>query len=116
MSDLSFPATLVELPEPDLPNEAWARITVATGGICGSDLHLFSHNTGPSPTLYSLGGQAFVFGHEIAGRIVEAGSECPYPIGTRVAVDPCIPCRGTGNRSALRHLRPGLDILVSQPR
>ena len=56
MTDLSFPATLVELPEPDLPGEAWARVAVTTGGICGSDLHLFSHNTGPSPTLYSLGG------------------------------------------------------------
>jgi L-iditol 2-dehydrogenase len=96
MSDLSFPATLVELPEPDLPNEAWARIAVTTGGICGSDLHLFSHNTGPSPTLYSLGGQAFVFGHEIAGRIIEAGADCPYPLGTRVAVDPCIPCAARG--------------------
>ena len=96
MSDLSFPASLVELPEPDLPNEAWARVEVTTGGICGSDLHLFSHNTGPSPTLYSLGGHAFVFGHEIAGRIIEAGSDCPLPVGTRVAVDPCIPCAARG--------------------
>ena len=96
MSNLSFPATLVDLPEPELPGEAWARVAVATGGICGSDLHLFSHNTGPSPTLYSMGGSAFVFGHEIAGRVIEAGPHCPHPEGTRVAIDPCIPCAARG--------------------
>ena len=38
----------------------------------------------------------FVLGHEIAGRVVEAGPECAYPVGTRVAVDPCIPCAARG--------------------
>jgi L-iditol 2-dehydrogenase len=96
MSDLSFPAALVDVPEPDLPGQDWVRVEVATGGICGSDLHLFSHNTGPSPTLFSLGGFPFIFGHEIAGRIVEAGSKSSLPVGTRVAVDPCIPCAARG--------------------
>jgi L-iditol 2-dehydrogenase len=96
MRDLSFPASLVDLPEPELPGDAWARVAVSTGGICGSDLHLFSHNTGPSPTLYSMGGFPFVFGHEIAGRVIEAGPQCPVPVGSRVAVDPCIPCAARG--------------------
>jgi L-iditol 2-dehydrogenase len=96
MTDLSFPASLVDVPEPTLPNEEWARVAISTGGICGSDLHLFSHNTGPSPTLFSMGGFPFVFGHEIAGRIIETGSNCPLPVGTRVAVDPCIPCAARG--------------------
>jgi threonine dehydrogenase-like Zn-dependent dehydrogenase len=92
MVDPSFPASLVDLPEPDLPGDDWARVAIITGGICGSDLHLFSHNTGPSPTLMSLGTFPFVLGHEIAGRVIEAGSQCPIAVGTRVAVDPCIPC------------------------
>jgi threonine dehydrogenase-like Zn-dependent dehydrogenase len=96
MTNLAFPAALVDLPAPELPGEAWARVAVATGGICGSDLHLFSHNTGPSPTLYSMGGSPFVFGHEIAGRVIEAGPLCPHPEGTRVAIDPCIPCTARG--------------------
>ncbi len=62
------------------------------GGICGSDLHLFTHTTGPSPTLASMGTMPFVLGHEIAGRVIEAGPASPHPVGTRVAVDPCIPC------------------------
>jgi len=96
MADPAFPASLVDLPEPDLPGPDWARVEVATGGICGSDLHLFTHNTGPSPTLVSGGLLPFVLGHEIAGRVVESGPGCPVATGTRVALDPCIPCAPRG--------------------
>jgi L-iditol 2-dehydrogenase len=92
MADPEFPASLAELPEPELPGPSWARVAVTTGGICGSDLHLFSHNTGPSPTLASAAAFPFVLGHETAGRVVEAGPECGVAAGTRVAIDPCIPC------------------------
>jgi L-iditol 2-dehydrogenase len=96
LADPAFPASLADLPEPELPGPAWARVAVTTGGICGSDLHLFAHNTGPSPTLVSLASFPFVLGHEIAGRVIEAGPECPQAVGTRVAVDPCIPCAARG--------------------
>lgn len=97
MADPAFPASLADLPEPELPGAAWARVAVTVGGICGSDLHLFAHNTGPSPTLMGMGGSLpFVLGHETAGRVIEAGPECPYAVGTRVAVDPCIPCTPRG--------------------
>ena len=96
MADAAFPASLVELPEPALPAPAWARVAVTTGGICGSDLHVFTHNVGPTPALYSMGSIPFVLGHEIAGAVVEAGPECAVPVGTRVAVDPCIPCLPRG--------------------
>ena len=70
---------------------------MSVGGICGSDLHLFAHNTGPSPTLMGMAGAfPFVLGHEIAGRVVEAGPQCPVDVGTRVAIDPCIPCAARG--------------------
>ena len=90
--DPAFPARLLDLPEPNLPGEAWARVAVTAGGICGSDLHLFGHNMVSSPALISIGTFPFVLGHEIGGRVVEAGPGCPVPVGTRVAVDPCIPC------------------------
>ncbi len=96
MAEPDFPASLVELPEPDLPDPSWARVAVGSGGICGSDLHLFARNVGPSPTLASLGSLPFVLGHEIAGRIVESGPQCPLGVGTPVAVDPCIPCAARG--------------------
>jgi len=97
LADPSFPASLVDVPPPDLPGPAWARVEVATGGICGSDLHLFTHNTGPSPSLMGLGfAFPFVMGHEIAGRIVEAGPDCGMAEGTKVAVSPTIPCAARG--------------------
>src|SRR5258708_26563543 len=97
MADPAFPASLTDLPEPELPGPAWARVAVTTGGICGSDLHLFAHNTGGSPTLMGMAGAfPFVLGHEIAGRIIEAGTQCPHPVGTRVAADPCLPCSARG--------------------
>ena len=95
-ADRNFPASLVELPEPELPGPQWARVAVTVGGICGSDLHLFSHNVGPTPTLFGMGSLPFVLGHEIAGRVVEAGRDCPVAVGTAVAVDPCIPCLPRG--------------------
>ena len=96
MVDPEFPASLAELPEPELPGPSWARVQVTTGGICGSDVHLFAHNTGPSPTLASIGTFPFVLGHETAGHVVEAGPDCSVAPGTRVAIDPCIPCLPRG--------------------
>jgi threonine dehydrogenase-like Zn-dependent dehydrogenase len=96
MVDPEFPASLAELPEPALPGPSWARVAVTTGGICGSDLHLFAHNTGPSPTLASAATFPFVLGHETAGTVVEAGPNCAVAVGTRVAIDPCIPCLPRG--------------------
>ena len=96
MADAAFPASLVDLPDPVLPGADWARVAVITGGICGSDLHLFTHNTGPSPTLFSMGSFPFVLGHGIAGYVIDAGPRCPHSVGTRVAVDPCLPCEARG--------------------
>jgi L-iditol 2-dehydrogenase len=96
MVDPEFPASLSEVPEPALPGPSWARVQVTTGGICGSDLHLFAHNTGPSPTLASIGTFPFVLGHETAGRVVDAGLNCSVAAGTRVVIDPCIPCLPRG--------------------
>jgi len=92
LADAGFPASFVDLPEPSLPAGDWARVAVTTGGICGSDLHLFAPSTGPSPALASMGSIPFVLGHETAGRVIEAGPDCDVAPGTRVAVDPCIPC------------------------
>jgi threonine dehydrogenase-like Zn-dependent dehydrogenase len=71
----TFPASLTDIPEPELPGPASARVAVTTAGICGSDLHLFTQNVGPTPTLFSMGTVPFVLGHEI---------------------DPCISCGPRG--------------------
>ena len=96
LKDPEFGAELIEVDEPDLPNGEWARVAVTVGGICGSDLHLFG---GPGLRAPALGGFwtfPFLLGHEIAGTVVEAGAGCDIPIGTRVAIDPAIPCAARG--------------------
>lgn len=92
LADPDFGASLGEVPEPSLPTGEWARVGVTAGGICGSDLHLFAPSGGGSPTLVSIGTLPFVLGHEIAGTVIEVGPDCPWSVGTRVAVDPILPC------------------------
>ena len=91
-SDPSFPARLAEMDEPPLPGRRWARVRVTGGGICGSDLHLFRQTTGAIPVLGAIVPPTFQLGHEIAGVVVESGPDCPVKPGTRVAIDPTIPC------------------------
>src|SRR5947207_1136660 len=95
-ADPAFPASMVEVDEPAFPAGDWARVAMVTGGICGSDLHLFTPISKPSMTLAGVASFPFLLGHEIAGRVVETGPDCPVPVGTRVAVNPCIPCRPRG--------------------
>jgi threonine dehydrogenase-like Zn-dependent dehydrogenase len=96
LADPEFGASLVDVPEPTLPTGEWARVAVTGGGICGSDLHLFSLTEVGSPTLVSIGTLPFVLGHEIAGTVTEVGPDCPWTVGTAVAVDPILPCRVRG--------------------
>lgn len=95
-ADADFPASLVDVDEPALPTGEWARVAVGVGGICGSDLHLFAPVVTGSPTLSGIADFPFELGHEIAGTIIEAGEDCPFAVGARVAVDPIIPCLPRG--------------------
>ena len=96
LADPEFPASLVDVPEPELPRGDWARVAVTAGGICGSDMHLFKPTTGPSPMLIPYVGFPMALGHEIAGRVVEAGPDCEVAVGTAVAVDPVVACVARG--------------------
>ncbi len=96
LADAEFPASLVDVDEPAFPTGEWARVAVDVGGICGSDLHLFAPAVVGSPTLRGIADFPFELGHEIAGTIVEVGDDCPFAVGTRVAVDPIIPCLPRG--------------------
>jgi threonine dehydrogenase-like Zn-dependent dehydrogenase len=95
-ADRSFPVSMVDVAPRELPGPAWARVEVAVGGICGSDLHLFNHATGPAQALSGYAAFPMELGHEIAGHVVEAGPECRVSVGTAVAVDPVIACVARG--------------------
>lgn len=87
---------LDDVPEPSSPQQGHAVIEVAYCGVCGTDLHEYSHGpviirTKPHP----LTGQSppVTLGHEMSGTVRALGSEIPgIEPGTRVAVDPCLRC------------------------
>lgn len=58
-------------------------IRVKTVGICASDLHWLNEGTTGDERI----SMPFILGHEIGG-VVEGGDLA----GTRIAVDPCVPC------------------------
>ena len=107
LKDPEFGAELVEIAEPELPNGEWARVAVTVGGICGSDLHLFGNRALRAPALAGFWTLPFLVGHEIAGRVIEAGPECPVPVGTRVAVDPVLTCTARGVAPVCRNCAAG---------
>lgn len=95
-ADPSFPVSVVEADEPALPGGEWARVHVLAGGICGTDLHTIHPDGSGSPVFLPLVGFPMELGHELGGVVVEAGPDCPVPLGTRVAVDPTVACEARG--------------------
>lgn len=71
------------------PQEGEVLVSVGHGGICGSDLHYYRDGGLGSIRVR----EPIILGHEIAGRIAEAGSgvEGLSP-GDVVAIDPSRPC------------------------
>ena len=78
----------VDLPEP-VAGPGEVVIAMRRAGICGSDMHYYSHGRIGS----FVPKRPFVMGHEFAGEIVAAGPGVPVSrIGDRVTVDPSMPC------------------------
>lgn len=82
-----------EVEKPQIVKPADVLVKVKRVGICGSDLHIY-HGTNPLATLPR------VVGHEVAGEVVEIGSDVKnVRIGDHVVVEPirycgkCYACR-----------------------
>jgi L-idonate 5-dehydrogenase len=75
-------------PDP-APASGEARIKIAAGGICGSDLHYYHHGGFGTVRIK----QPMALGHEIAGVIAAVGEGVSHlKPGQRVAVNPSQPC------------------------
>jgi L-iditol 2-dehydrogenase len=84
--------------------EGEVLVRVEACGICGTDLHIVDGTSRSTPPV--------VLGHEYAGVIEDAGRGTAFPEGTRVAVDPNIPCGHCSYcRRGFVHLCEGLRAL-----
>ncbi|MEP0519588.1 MAG: L-idonate 5-dehydrogenase [Hyphomicrobiales bacterium] len=71
------------------PGAGQVLITMATGGICGSDLHYYNHG-GFGPITIK---EPMVLGHEVSGFVSQIGSGVDgLAVGDLVALSPSRPC------------------------
>ena len=119
------PATMIE----PVPIRDEVVIRVRRAGICGSDIHYYSHGRVGD----FVPKRPFVLGHEFAGEVVEVGEGVdPGYLRQRVAVDPSMPCgrcayckegrynlctsmRFFGSASCDPHIDGGFEEFVAAP-
>lgn len=90
---------VVEIDEPEIKASNDVKIKVKSGGICGSDVGIYTGNN-PMATYPRI------LGHEMAGEVVEVGTEVSsVKVGDHVAVDPVNNC---GICPACRKGRPNI--------
>ena len=79
----------IEERKAEMPGPGQVSVKLATGGICGSDLHYYNHGGFGTIRLK----EPMILGHEVAGTIAALGAGTPgFAIGERVAVSPSRPC------------------------
>ncbi|MFN4157901.1 MAG: L-idonate 5-dehydrogenase [Gemmobacter sp.] len=77
-----------ERPVPE-PGPGQVQVRLATGGICGSDLHYYNHGGFGAIRLR----EPMVLGHEVAGHVAALGAGVTgLEVGQLVAVSPSRPC------------------------
>jgi D-xylulose reductase len=89
------------------------RIAVGVVGICGSDVHYYTHGRiGPFVVTAPM-----VLGHEAAGTVIEVGPAVRHlRVGDRVAVEPGIPdFSSRASRLGLYNLDPALTFWATPP-
>jgi D-xylulose reductase len=100
----------------DLPTKLGPRdvkIAVDTVGICGSDVHYYTHGRIGSFIVKS----PMVLGHEAAGKVVEVGSEVKsFKPGDRVCMEPGVPDMASrASRMGLYNVDPSVTFWATPP-
>ncbi|KAK9480515.1 chaperonin 10-like protein [Lipomyces japonicus] len=77
-------------PVPEIKNPRDVRIQIKQTGICGSDVHYYTHGAIGSFVVKD----PMVLGHESSGIVTDVGEGVTtLKVGDRVALEPGIPCR-----------------------
>ena len=89
------------------------RIAVKNVGICGSDVHYYTHGRiGPYVVNAPM-----ILGHEAAGVVVEVGPEVKHlAVGDRVCMEPGIPnAKSRASKIGLYNLDPDVQFWATPP-
>lgn len=74
----------------DIPGPGQLRLRLATGGVCGSDLHYYNHGGFGAVRLR----EPMILGHEVSAHVEAIGEGVTgFTLGQLVAVSPSRPCR-----------------------
>src|SRR5208337_2036707 len=89
------------------------KIAVDTVGICGSDVHYYTHGRIGSFIVKSR----MVLGHEAAGTVIEAGAEVKtLKVGDRVCMEPGVPDMASrASRMGLYNVDPSVTFWATPP-
>lgn len=101
----------IELPDTCGPDDL--RIAVHTVGICGSDVHYYTHGRiGPFVVRDPM-----VLGHEAAGTVTEVGRDVTnFTVGDRVCVEPGIPdMRSRAAKMGVYNVDPSVRFWATPP-
>ena len=101
-----------EVPVPEIGSDE-VLIQVMAVGICGSDLHYYSHG---KIGKYIVD-KPFILGHECSGDIAAIGSNVrDLKVGDRVAVEPGVTCgRCDACKQGRYNLCPDVEFLATPP-
>jgi D-xylulose reductase len=89
------------------------RIAIHTVGICGSDVHYYTHGAiGPFVVR-----EPMILGHEASGTVIETGSDVTdLKVGDRVCMEPGIPDPNSrASRLGLYNLDPAVRFWATPP-
>ncbi|ODV60837.1 NAD(P)-dependent alcohol dehydrogenase [Ascoidea rubescens DSM 1968] len=101
-------------PVPIISNPYYVKVQIKKTGICGSDIHYYTHGSIGSFVVE----KSMVLGHESSGIIVEKGSLVPdhLHVGDKVALEPGIPSRFSEEmKSGHYNLCPSMAFAATPP-
>ena len=89
------------------------RIAIRTVGVCGSDVHYYTHG-GIGPFIVR---SPMVLGHEASGTVIETGAEVEQlKVGDRVCMEPGVPDPDSREtRLGMYNLDPGVRFWATPP-
>jgi D-xylulose reductase len=105
--------SLRDIDLPQKPGPADVKVKIHTVGICGSDVHYYTHGKiGPFVVR-----QPMVLGHEAAGAVVEVGADvADLKIGDRVCMEPGVPdLASRASKLGLYNVDPSVTFWATPP-